>query len=86
MVIKNWKDVADHLGISQQFINWVDRPRIESPTEKLLMDWEVKVASERPEDALANLQEILHKIGRNDAANKIQVYLEELSTGEESLV
>ncbi|CAB4032078.1 Netrin receptor UNC5C, partial [Paramuricea clavata] len=73
----NWEMLAEHLGHNLQFIRWLDRPRnIESPTEKLLMEWENKV-TENPEDALRNLENVLWKMKRHDAATKIQMYLDE---------
>ena len=71
--IKNWKDLAEHLGYHLQFIQWLDRPaHIPSPTEKLLMEWENDV-NESPEDALAILHQKLCEIGRADIADKIRV-------------
>ncbi|CAB4038010.1 Netrin receptor UNC5C, partial [Paramuricea clavata] len=81
----NWKMLAEHLGYKLQYIQWLDEPRIQSPTERLLMRWEIDV-TESPEDALRNLEKILRKIERHDAATKIQVHLNECSIGKETTV
>ena len=73
--VSNWKDLAERLGCDLKFIRWLDRRRIESPTEKLLMHWENTVDFERPEDALAFLQQKLCEIGRKDAAKVVKEHL-----------
>ncbi len=83
--VDNWKMLAEHLGYKLQFIQWLDRPRIESPTEKLLMEWENEV-NESPDDALRILQEKLLEMKREDAANKIQMYFDECPIRKETIV
>ena len=73
--VSNWKDLAEHLDCDLKLIRWLDRRRIESPTEKLLMHWENTVDYERPEDALAFLQQKLCEIGRKDASIIVEEHL-----------
>ena len=82
---ENWEDLAGHLGYSLQFIRWLKYTDGLPRTEKLLMKWENEV-NENPEDALASLQQILVKMKREDAATKIQIYLNEHSIRKETTV
>ena len=72
--LNNWKILAINLDFDQQFIKWLEGTPFRSPTERLLMRWE-KDVKESPVDALRNLQSILEKMEREDAASKIRNYL-----------
>ncbi|XP_028407461.1 uncharacterized protein LOC114530073 [Dendronephthya gigantea] len=84
--IENYTMLADRLGYDLQFIRWLGSPKIQSPTDTLLMKWENDQGSRSPRDALRHLQETLSKMNRVDAVEKIQECFDEFLIGKETTV
>ncbi|XP_046841662.1 UNC5C-like protein isoform X1 [Xenia sp. Carnegie-2017] len=77
--LKNWKDLANHLGFNRNEIEHLaslqsHNPLVTSPTVLVLKEWQCNVGMS-PVDALKHLKEIFEKMERKDLGDMIEMYL-----------